>query len=124
MRQFEPSLTFPGVRFSRPPWTNGSAKALSVGSGGQERITRTGSLWCTIMTNAFQMNLVVPTAVASFTTTNGNTIEVTRIATAELRIVPEPAHGLLLGAGAAALAALGHRHKRRVRPTAPSAPDR
>src|SRR5262249_55256128 len=99
-------------RFTRPPWTNGVAKALSVGPGGQKLITRTGSLMGTIMTNAFQLNLVVPTAVASFKTINGNTSEVTRIATAELRLVPEPTYGLLLGAGAAVLAALGHRHER------------
>jgi hypothetical protein len=100
------------VRFTRPPWTNGSAKALSVGPSGQKMIKKTGSLMGTIMTNAFQLNLVVPSAIASFETTNGGTSEITNVVTAELRIVPEPAYGLLLGAGAAMLAALGHRHKR------------
>ena len=66
----------------------------------------------TIMTNGFQINLVVPTAIASFVTTGGATSEVTSVATAELRIVPEPAYGLLLSAGAAVLAALGRRRAR------------
>lgn len=100
------------VRFTRPPWTSGSAKALSVGPTGQKMVAKTGSLMGTIMTNGFQLNLVVPTAIASFETTNGETSEVTNVVTAELRIVPEPAYGLLLVAGAAVLAALGHRHKR------------
>ncbi len=102
-------------RLTRPPWTNGFAKALSVGPGGQKMITRTGSLMGTIMTNAFQINLVVPTAVASFKTTNGNTSEATSIVTAELRLVPEPTRGTLLGAGTAVLAAIGHRQWRRSR---------
>lgn len=101
------------VRLTRPPWTNGSAKALSVGPGGQQMITKAGSLMGTIVTNGFQINLVVPTAVASFVTTSGQTSEVTSVATAELRLVPEPAYGLLLGAGAAVLAALGRRRRER-----------
>src|SRR4030095_14918032 len=110
-----PSSTFL-VRFSRPPWTNGLAKALSVEASGQKMITKTGSLMGTIMTNAFQLNLVVPTVTASFETTNGETPELTSVATAELRIVPEPTYGLLLGAGAAVLVVLGHRHRHRRRP--------
>jgi hypothetical protein len=102
-------------RFSRPPWTGGVAKALSVGPAGQKMITKTGSLMGTIMTNAFQINLVVPSATAVFKTTSGTTNEVTQITTAELRLVPEPAHGLLLGAGAALVAALGVWHRRRSR---------
>ncbi len=102
-------------RFSRPPWTQGVARALSVGPAGQKMITKTGSLMGTIMTNAFQINLVVPSATAVFNTTSGTTSEVTQITTAELRLVPEPAHGLLLGAGAAFVAALGVCHRRRSR---------
>jgi hypothetical protein len=100
------------VRFTRPPWTNGAAKALSVGPSGQMMIAKTGSQMGTIMTNGFQINLVVPSAIASFVTTGGVTSEVTNVATAELRIVPEPAYGLLLSVGAAVLAALGQRRAR------------